>query len=82
MPASRVQHPLNINPREDAVIGRVNKRLAREFAPHPMSETLRARALAKHLAAGMSISLSDSGPAVCLSSGLVSRSGGACEGGQ
>ena len=33
-----------MNLREDAVIGRVNKWLAREFAPHHMSETLRALA--------------------------------------
>jgi site-specific DNA recombinase len=42
--ANRVQHPLTINLREDAVIGRVNKWLTREFAPHHMSETLRALA--------------------------------------
>jgi site-specific DNA recombinase len=42
--ANRVEHPLNINLREDAVIGRVDKWLAREFAPHRMGETLRALA--------------------------------------
>src|SRR6202012_4089804 len=40
--ANRVQHPLNVNLREDAVIGRVDKWLAREFAPHRMGETIRA----------------------------------------
>lgn len=40
--ASRVQHPLNVNLREEAVIIRADKWLAREFAPHPMSETLHA----------------------------------------
>ncbi len=39
-----MQHPLNVNLREDAVIGRVDKWLAREFAPHRMGETLRALA--------------------------------------
>jgi hypothetical protein len=45
--ANRVQHPPNVNLREDAVIGRVDKWLAREFAPHRMSETLRALAEAR-----------------------------------
>jgi len=34
----------NVNLREDAVIGRVDKWLAREFAPHRMSDTLSALA--------------------------------------
>jgi hypothetical protein len=42
--ANRVQHPLNINLRQDEVIGHVDKWLAREFAPHRMKETLRALA--------------------------------------
>ena len=45
--ANRVQHPLNVNLREDAVIGRVDKWLALEFAPHRMGETLRALAEAR-----------------------------------
>ncbi len=39
-----MQDSLNTHLREDAVIGRVDKWLAREFVPHPMSETLRALA--------------------------------------
>jgi site-specific DNA recombinase len=42
--ANQVQHPRNVNLREDAVLGHVDKWLAREFAPHRMSETLRALA--------------------------------------
>jgi DNA invertase Pin-like site-specific DNA recombinase len=42
--ANRVEHPLNINLREDAVIGRVDKWLAREFAPNRLGDTLRALA--------------------------------------
>jgi hypothetical protein len=38
--ANRVQHPLNVNLREDAVIGHVNEWLAREFAPHRLSQTI------------------------------------------
>jgi site-specific DNA recombinase len=45
--ANRVQHPLNVNLREDAVIVHVDKWLAREFAPHRMSETLRDLAEAR-----------------------------------
>jgi hypothetical protein len=33
--ANRVQHPLNVNLREDAIIGQVDGWLAREFAPAP-----------------------------------------------
>jgi site-specific DNA recombinase len=38
---------LHVNLREDAVIVRVDKWLAREFAPHRMSDTLRALAEAR-----------------------------------
>jgi hypothetical protein len=39
--ANRVQHPLNVNLREDAIIGQVDDWLAREFAPHRLTETVR-----------------------------------------
>ena len=39
--ANRVEHPLNVNLREDAVIGHVDQWLAIEFAPHRLSETIR-----------------------------------------
>ena len=39
--ANRVQHPLNVNLREDAIIGQVDGWLAREFAPHRLTETVR-----------------------------------------
>jgi site-specific DNA recombinase len=39
--ANRVQHPLNVNLREDAIIGQVDGWLAREFAPHRLSSTIR-----------------------------------------
>ena len=45
--ANRVEHPLNVNLREDAIIGRVDKWLARELAPHRMSDTLHALAEAR-----------------------------------
>ena len=45
--ANRVQHSFNVNLREDAVISRVDKWLAREFAPPRMGETLRALAEAQ-----------------------------------
>ena len=37
----RLQHPLNVNLREDAIIGQVDGWLAREFAPHRLTETVR-----------------------------------------
>ncbi len=46
--ANHVQHPLNVNLRESAIISRVDKWLAREFAPQRMKETLRALAEAQH----------------------------------
>jgi site-specific DNA recombinase len=39
--ANHVEHPLSINLREDAVIGRVDGWLAREFAPHRLRDTIR-----------------------------------------
>jgi hypothetical protein len=45
--ANRVEHPLNVNLREDAVSGHVDTWLAREFAPHRLSETIRAMAEAQ-----------------------------------
>jgi site-specific DNA recombinase len=47
--ANRVQHPVNIYLREDQLIGEVDGWLAREFAPHRMSETLHAIARAQHV---------------------------------
>jgi site-specific DNA recombinase len=46
--ANRVQHPVNVYLREDQLIGEVDGWLAREFAPHRMSATLRAIAQAQH----------------------------------
>ena len=45
--ANRVEHPLNVYLREDAVIGQVDEWLAREFAPHRLSETIRDLAAAQ-----------------------------------
>ena len=45
--ANRVEHPLNVNLREDAVIGHVDQWLARELAPHSLSETIRDLAAAQ-----------------------------------
>jgi site-specific DNA recombinase len=39
--ANHVEHPLNVNLREDAVIGQVDHWLAREFAPHRLRDTIR-----------------------------------------
>jgi site-specific DNA recombinase len=49
--ADRVQHPLNVHLREDAVLGRIDKWLSREFTPHRMAETLRALAEARPIPA-------------------------------
>jgi site-specific DNA recombinase len=38
--ANHVEHPLSINLREDAVIGQVDRWLAREFAPHRLRDTI------------------------------------------
>ena len=38
--ANHVEHPLNVNLREDAVIGQVDRWLAREFAPHRLRDTI------------------------------------------
>jgi hypothetical protein len=38
--ANHVEHPLSINLREDAVIGRVDRWLVREFAPHRLHQTI------------------------------------------
>lgn len=45
--ANHVEHPLNVNLRGDAVIGRIDKWLAREFAPHRITETIRGLAVAR-----------------------------------
>jgi hypothetical protein len=39
--ANHVEHPLSIKLREDAVIGRVDGWLAREFAPYRLRDTIR-----------------------------------------
>jgi site-specific DNA recombinase len=36
-----VEHPLSVNLREDAIIGRIDRWLAKEFAPHRLAGTLR-----------------------------------------
>ncbi len=46
--ANHVQHPLNVNLRENLVVGQVDKWLTREFAPHRLAGTLRALAEAQH----------------------------------
>ena len=38
--ANHVEHPLSVNLREDTVIGRVDRWLLREFAPHRLRETI------------------------------------------
>jgi hypothetical protein len=45
--ADHVRHPLNVNLREDAVIGQVDGWLAREFAPHRLRDTIRDLAAAQ-----------------------------------
>jgi hypothetical protein len=45
--ANRVEHPLNVNLREDAIIGHLDRWLAREFAPHRLTATLRDPAAAE-----------------------------------
>src|SRR5215469_4451128 len=45
--ANRVQHPLNVYLREDHIIGKVNRWLAREFAPHRLNETIAKLAAAQ-----------------------------------
>jgi site-specific DNA recombinase len=39
--ANRVQHPRSITLREGLIVGEVDQRLAREFRPHRMTETIR-----------------------------------------
>jgi len=39
--ANRVEHPLSVNLREDAIIGRIDHWLAKELAPHRIGETIR-----------------------------------------
>jgi site-specific DNA recombinase len=46
--ANHVEHPLNVNLREDAIIGHVDQWLALEFAPHRLAETIRDLAAAPH----------------------------------
>ncbi len=45
--ANHVGHPLNVNLREDLVIGHVDRWLAREFAPHRLAGTIRDLAAAQ-----------------------------------
>jgi site-specific DNA recombinase len=45
--ANHIEHPLNVSLREDAVLGHVDRWLAREFAPHRLSETIRDLAAAQ-----------------------------------
>jgi site-specific DNA recombinase len=42
-----VEHPLNVNLREDAIIGQVDDWLTLEFAPHRLAETIRDLAAAQ-----------------------------------
>jgi site-specific DNA recombinase len=46
--ANQVEHPLNVNLREDLVIGHVDQWLATEFAPHRLTQTIRDLAAAQH----------------------------------
>jgi len=39
--ANKVEHPLNVDLREDAILGRMDHWLAKELAPHRMGETIR-----------------------------------------
>jgi site-specific DNA recombinase len=39
--ANRVEHPLSVNLREDAIIGHVDHWLAKELAPHRIGQTIR-----------------------------------------
>jgi site-specific DNA recombinase len=45
--ANHVEHPLSVYLREAVIIGEVDRWLAREFAPHRLSETIRALAEAR-----------------------------------
>jgi site-specific DNA recombinase len=45
--ANRVEHPLSVSLREDMIIGQVDSWLAREFAPHRLTNTLRDLAAAQ-----------------------------------
>jgi site-specific DNA recombinase len=44
--ANHVDHPLNVNLREDAIIGHVDQWLAHEFAPHRLAQTIQDLAAA------------------------------------
>ena len=46
--ANHVEHPLNVNLREDLVIGHVDQWIALEFAPHRLTQTIRDLADAQH----------------------------------
>jgi site-specific DNA recombinase len=50
--ANRVEHPLNVCLREDAILARVDRWLAREFAPHRLAQTIRDLAAAQQPATG------------------------------
>jgi hypothetical protein len=45
--ANRVEHPLNVCLREDAILAPVDRWLAREFAPHRLAQTIRDLATAQ-----------------------------------
>jgi len=45
--ANQVDHPLNVNLREDAIVGHVDQWLALEFAPHRLTQTIRDLAAAQ-----------------------------------
>jgi site-specific DNA recombinase len=45
--ADHVEHPLNVNLREEAIIGQVDHWLTLEFAPHRLAETIRDLAAAQ-----------------------------------
>lgn len=46
--ANRVEHPLNVTLRETAILGQIDGWLAREFAPHRLTETIHDLAAAQH----------------------------------